>query len=45
MDVARELVRQAGDDSGMAGEGRNCIADGYPIIERVVEVPAQLAFL
>lgn len=35
-----ELVRQAVGSSGMAGEDRNCTADGYLIIERVFQVSA-----
>lgn len=45
MSVVLGLVRQAGGGSGMTEEGRDCAADGYPIIERVFEVPAQLAFV
>lgn len=50
MKFARELVRQAGvgagaDAGGIGGGDCHCTADGYPIIERVLEMPAQLAFV
>lgn len=43
--MARELVRRARGPNSKGEEDLNCTADGYPIIERVFEVPAQFAFV